>query len=310
MLYCDNYASAGPRPRALRGGNINIGFVGLGAMGRPMAAHVARAGHALTVFDVDMAAAQRLAADATVRIAQGPQDFRGTDIIVTMLPTGAIVREVLVGPQGIAAQLPRGALVIDMSSSEPEGTRELGATLTGLGLSLVDAPVSGGVPRATDATLTIMIGGEPAAIARARPVLELLGKRLFEVGALGAGHAMKALNNYVSAAAFEATSEALLIGKRFGIDPNQLIDILNVSTGRTFHSELSMKDHVIAGRHAAGFLLALAAKDVRIAAGLAAALKIHAPMLELSAAQMTAASQTLGPKADVTEAIKVWGQSS
>jgi 3-hydroxyisobutyrate dehydrogenase len=276
-------------------------------MGRPMAAHVARAGHALTVFDVDMAAAQRLAADATVRIAQGPQDFRGTDIIVTMLPTGAIVREVLVGPQGIAAQLPRGALVIDMSSSEPEGTRELGATLTGLGLSLVDAPVSGGVPRATDATLTIMIGGEPAAIARARPVLELLGKRLFEVGALGAGHAMKALNNYVSAAAFEATSEALLIGKRFGIDPNQLIDILNVSTGRTFHSELSMKDHVIAGRHAAGFLLALAAKDVRIAAGLAAALKIQAPMLELSAAQMTAASQTLGPKADVTEAIKVWG---
>ena len=113
-------------------------------MGRPMAAHVARAGHALTVFDVDMAAAQRLAADATVRIAQGPQDFRGTDIIVTMLPTGAIVREVLVGPQGIAAQLPRGALVIDMSSSEPEGTRELGIALAGIGLALVDAPVSGG----------------------------------------------------------------------------------------------------------------------------------------------------------------------
>jgi 3-hydroxyisobutyrate dehydrogenase len=197
-----------------------------------------------------------------------------------------------------------------MSSSEPEGTRELGATLAGLGLSLVDAPVSGGVPRATDASLTIMIGGEAAAVARARPVLELLGKRLFEVGTLGAGHAMKALNNYVSAAAFEATSEALLIGKRFGIDPTQLIDILNVSTGRTFHSELSMKDHVIAGRHAAGFLLALAAKDVRIAAGLAAALKIKAPMLELSAAQMSAASQALDPKADVTEAIKVWDQGS
>jgi 3-hydroxyisobutyrate dehydrogenase len=272
-----------------------------------MAGHIARAGHSLTVFDIDGAAAQRLAAGATVRIAQGPEDFRGTDIVVTMLPTGAIVRDVLVGAQGISPELPRGALVIDMSSSEPEGTRALGATLAGLGLSLVDAPVSGGVPRATDATLTIMIGGEPAAIARARPVLELLGKRLFEIGALGSGHAMKALNNYVSAAAFEATSEALLIGKRFGIDPNQLIDVLNVSTGRTFHSELSMKDHVIAGRHAAGFLLALAAKDVRIAAGLAAALKIQAPMLELSAAQMSAASQTLGPKADVTEAIKVWG---
>jgi 3-hydroxyisobutyrate dehydrogenase len=279
-------------------------------MGRPMAGHLARAGHSLTVFDLDAAAAQRVAGDATVRIAQGPEDFRGTDIVVTMLPTGAIVRDVLIGPHGIAPGLAKGALIIDMSSSEPEGTRELGAALAGSGLSIVDAPVSGGVPRATDATLTIMIGGEAAAIARARPVLELLGKRLFEVGALGAGHAMKALNNYVSAAAFEATSEALLIGRAFGIDPTQLIDILNVSTGRTFHSELSMKDHVIAGRHAAGFLLALAAKDVRIAAGLAAALKIEAPMLQLSAAQMSAASQTLGPKADVTEAIKVWGKNS
>ena len=275
-------------------------------MGRPMAGHIARAGHLLTVFDVDVAAAQRLAKDVTVRVARGREDFRGAEVIVTMLPTGAIVRDVLVGPQGIASALTPGALVIDMSSSEPQGTRELGATLAGMGLSLVDAPVSGGVPRATDASLTIMIGGETAAVGRARPVLELLGKRLFEVGALGSGHAMKALNNYVSAAAFEATSEALLIGKRFGIDPTQLIDILNVSTGRTFHSELSMKDHVIAGRHAAGFLLALAAKDVRIAAGLAASLKIRAPMLELSAAQMSAASEALGPKADVTEAIKVW----
>ena len=197
-----------------------------------------------------------------------------------------------------------------MSSSEPEGTRELGTTLAGMGLSLVDAPVSGGVPRAGDATLTIMIGGEAATIGRARPVLELMGKRLFEVGTLGAGHAMKALNNFVSAAAFQATSEALLIGQRFGINPTQLIDILNVSTGRTFHSELSMKDHVIAGRHAAGFLLALAAKDVRIAAGLAESLNIQAPMLQLSAQQMSSASARLGPQADVTEAIKVWGQHS
>lgn len=276
-------------------------------MGRPMASHLARSSHSLTVLDLDAAAVQRLSAEATVRVARGPADFRDIDTVVTMLPTGAIVRDVLVGPQGIAPQLPKGALVIDMSSSEPEGSRELGATLSGLGLALVDAPVSGGVPRATDATLTIMIGGEPSAIKRARPVLELLGKRLFEVGSLGSGHAMKALNNYVSAAAFEATCEALLIGKRFGIDPTQLIDILNVSTGRNFHSELSMKDHVIAGRHAAGFLLALAAKDVRIAAGLAAALKVEAPLLQLSARQMSAASQTLGPKADVTEAIKVWG---
>lgn len=285
---------------------MNIGFVGLGAMGRPMATRIAGAGHLPVVFDVDAAAAQRLATEANVRIAKDREDFRETDIVVTMLPTSAIVREALLGAGGIAAVLRSGALIIDMSSSEPEDTRKLGAELAGKGIALVDAPVSGGVPRATNGQLTIMIGGTPADIQRARPVLELMGSKLFEVGALGAGHAMKALNNYVSAAAFEATSEALLIGKRFGIDPTQLIDILNVSTGRNFHSELSMKDHVIGGRYAAGFLLALAAKDVRIAAGLAAAMKIDAPMLKLSAAQMSAASDQLGPKADVTEAIKAW----
>ena len=149
--------------------------------------------------------------------------------------------------------------------------------------------------------------GFPMATRIARPVLELMGKRLFEIGAPGAGHAMKALNNYVSAAAFQATSVALLIGKRFGIDPTQLIDILNVSTGQNFHSELSMKDHVIAGRHAAGFLLALAAKDVRIAAGLAAALKIDAPMLKLSAAQMSAASNW-APRPTSRRPSRPWGR--
>jgi 3-hydroxyisobutyrate dehydrogenase len=290
-----------------QGGAMNIGFVGLGAMGRPMATCIAAKGHEPVVFDVDSAAAQRLGTEARVRVAKGPDDFRAVDIVVTMLPTSAIVREALTGPNGIAAALRRGTLVIDMSSSEPEDTRRLGAELASKGIALVDAPVSGGVPRATSGQLTIMIGGAAADIERARPVLEMLGSKLFVVGALGAGHAMKALNNYVSAAAFEATSEALLIGKRFGIDPTQLIDILNVSTGRNFHSELSMKDHVIGGKYAAGFLLALAAKDVRIAAGLAKAMKIDAPMLRLSAEQLTAASEKLGPKADVTAAIKAWG---
>jgi 3-hydroxyisobutyrate dehydrogenase len=271
-----------------------------------MATRIAAAGHKPVVFDVDNAAAQRLGAEANVRVASGRDDFAAVDVVVTMLPTSAIVREALTGANGIATALRRGTLVIDMSSSEPEDTKKLGAQLAGMGIALVDAPVSGGVPRATSGQLTIMIGGATADIARARPVLEMMGTKLFEVGALGAGHAMKALNNYVSAAAFEATSEALLIGKRFGIDPTQLVDILNVSTGRNFHSELSMKDHVIGGRYAAGFLLALAAKDVRIAAGLAAAMKVDAPMLKLSAAQLTAASELLGPRADVTEAIKAW----
>ena len=195
---------------------------------------------------------------------------RAADIVITMLPTGAIVRDALLGAGGIARSLARGAVVVDMSSSDPNGTRELGRGLAELGVALVDAPVSGGVPRAEAGTLAIMIGGEDeAAIARVRPVLETMGAKLFRTGPLGSGHAMKALNNYVAAAAFAATSEALLVGKRFGLEPAVMVEVMNASSGRSFNTDIVFPDHVVGGKFAAGFALGLMAKDVGIAAGLA-----------------------------------------
>ena len=194
-----------------------------------------------------------------------------------------------------------------MSSSNPTGTRELGAALTPHGITLLDAPVSGGVPRAAQGTLTIMIGGDDKeAIERVRPLLRAMGDRLFDTGGLGSGHAMKALNNYVAAASFAACAEALLAGQRFGLDPKRMVEILNVSTGRSFHTDLVLQEHVVGGRFASGFQLGLLAKDVKIAAELAHDVRLDAPLVQLVSQRFDAARDALGYARDHTEAIKAW----
>ena len=213
--------------------------------------------------------------------------------------------------EGLAVKLRRGTIAIDMSSSDLAGTRELGAALAVAGITLIDAPVSGGVPRAAQGTLTIMIGGDdPAAIDRARPLLGAMGDRLFNTGGLGSGHAMKALNNFVAAAGFAACAEALLAGKRFGLDPARMIEILNVSTGRSFHTDLVLREHVVEGKFATGFQLGLLAKDVRIAADLAHQLRLDAPLVRLVSKRFEAARDALGYTRDHTEAIKAWDKNA
>ncbi len=223
-----------------------------------------------------------------------------------MLPTGQIVREVLID-NGLADILTTGTVVVDMSSSEPIGTRELGAELAERGIPLIDAPVSGGVPKAVDGTLAIMIGtDDEEALARAEPVLKTMGDRLFRTGGLGTGHAMKALNNYVAAASFIAASEALIVGDRFGLDRATMIDIINNSTGRCFNTELPMKHHVLTRDYGSGFQLGLMAKDVKIAGDLAEAIGIDAPMSKLARDMWAEARDELGPTEDFTKTITVW----
>jgi len=285
-----------------------IGFVGIGNMGWPMAKRVTGAGFALTVFDANAARAGRFAAETAVGAAEsGAALARAADIVITMLPTGAIVREALLGAGGIARSLARGAVVVDMSSSDPNGTRELGRALAELGVALVDAPVSGGVRGAEAGTLAIMVGGEDeAAIARVRPVLETMGAKVFRTGPLGSGHAMKALNNYVAAAAFTATSEALLVGKRFGLEPAVMVETLNASSGRNYHTDLVFPDHVVGGKFAAGFAIGLMAKDVGIAAGLAREIGVDSPLCQLTSELWNGARDALGGTADFTAAYKHW----
>jgi 3-hydroxyisobutyrate dehydrogenase len=294
-------------------GDRAVGFIGIGNMGWPMASHVVRAGHDLVVFDKDGARVDRFVAEFGARPAGSLAELgRAVDLVVTMLPTGPIVKRVMLEEEGgLAAYLPKEALLVDMSSSDPIGTRALGTTLAERGLAMIDAPVSGAVPRAKDATLTIMIGADDkSAIERAKPVLKAMGNRFFETGRLGSAHAMKGLNNYVAAAGLAAAAEALIAGKRFGLDPAHMLEIMNTSSGRNFATETVLKSDVVTGSFAAGFAVALMAKDIKIAADLAAGLELDLPMLRFTDERWRAAVKALGAERDNTEVYRLWDEQA
>ncbi len=290
-----------------------IGFVGLGNMGWPMARNLHNAGLRLVVRDIAAATQERFAAEHPgVTIAGSPAAFEAAGIVVTMLPNGAVVQDALLGwDGGIGPALRRGALVVEMSSSDPSDTLRLAAELDRSGVRVVDAPVSGGVPRAVTGELAIMAGGAPGDIARAQDVLRVLGDpgRQFVTGGLGSGHAMKALNNYVAAATHCATAEALVAGKRFGLDPRTMLDIINASTGRSFVSG-TFAAEVVTGRYGTGFALGLLAKDVHIAASVVTAAGVDAPVVALVDERWAKALGDLGPAADHTTAHKAWWDES
>jgi 3-hydroxyisobutyrate dehydrogenase len=285
-----------------------VGFVGVGAMGKRMAANLANAGFALVIRDADPATQEQFIAAYGGEPGTAPRSFAATSVVVTMLPDGAAVREAVLGWEGgIAAALPRGAVVLDMSSSDPVGTAALGRDLAAMGIRLVDAPVSGGITRAESGTLSLMVGGQDEdAFGRVRPVLEILGARIFRTGRLGSGHAMKALNNFLGAAAYTTAAEALAIGHEFGLDPRVMLDVINTSTGRSFNTEVVLKDDVITGRYGTRFALGLLAKDVGIAADLAEAVGVDAPACQLMRRRWAEAAADLGFSADHSEAHKRW----
>lgn len=250
-----------------------VGFIGLGMMGAPMVQCLRKAGFELFIDDADAARADTLAEQSGSHRLNA--DNAGSlDALITMLPNSAIVEAVVLGDgnnTGWAARLAKGAVVIDMSSSEPERSRALGKTLEAQGLAYLDAPVSGGVKRAKEGTLAILVGGHADVLARCKPLLDAMGTNVLHIGTAGAGHAAKALNNYVSAASVAATVEALQIANRFGIDPQVMTDVLNASTGRSNTSENKAKQFMLSGTFASGFALQLMNKDLKIARALAQA---------------------------------------
>jgi 3-hydroxyisobutyrate dehydrogenase len=286
-----------------------IGFIGLGNMGVPMAANLVRGGYQVIGFDLDAERTQIFAKDHSARATSDLAELgKAADAIITMLPTGHDVRDVLLHAQGgaLAAHLKAGAYVIDMSSADPVGTRALGRDLAARSITLIDAPVSGGVARAKDGSLAIMIGGNASAVAAVKPLLSNMGQKLFEVGGLGCGHAMKALNNFLAATSFTAAAEAVAVGRRFGLDPAVMIDVINVSTGRSFASENLIKQHVLSGVFGTGFALGLLAKDVGIAADLAEQIDMNAPLTQLIRDMWADAREAVGGDQDHTSAAPFW----
>jgi 3-hydroxyisobutyrate dehydrogenase len=280
-----------------------VGFVGIGNMGRPMVAQLLAAGIDVLTFDLDPAAC------AGFQAAESLQELAAeVDLVILMLPDGKVVRAcALDGPAPLVATLEPGSLIVDMSSSDPVGTRDLGAVLKERGISFVDAPVSGGVRRAVDGSLAIMVGSDdPAAIDRAMPCFDAMGGRIFRCGPLGAGHAMKALNNYVNAAAFIATMEAVAVGERFGLDAETMTDVLNASTGKNGTTENKMKQFILNGAYSSGFSLGLMSKDVTTARDLARYVDVDAKIAGDTEAIWREAAERLGKNADHTEIAKLW----
>jgi 3-hydroxyisobutyrate dehydrogenase len=285
-----------------------IGFIGLGQMGAPMARNLASAGGELVVFDVQQEAAAALAQEIGARaVGTAAEVGRTTGVVILMLPNGAIVRDVVLGKggaPGLADTMAPGATIIDMSSSDPVGTQELGAALAERGLLLVDAPVSGGVKRAVTGELAIMVGGDAAAVEAVQWILRRLGKQIFHAGPLGAGHAMKALNNYVSAAGLVAAADAVRIGAAFGLQPATVVDILNASTGRNNSTENKFHQFILSDSFASGFSLGLMAKDLGIARSMSEKTRSFAPLLECCAGLWAKADAEFKPRADHTEIFR------
>lgn len=288
-----------------------IGFIGLGQMGLPMARSLARTGYRIAVHDVRREALER-ACDAIGAEAPGSLRAIGErcDAVITMLPDGNAVQAVALGSgnggDSLLAGLQAGAILIDMSSSSPVGTRELGAQLAGRGVAMLDAPVSGGIKKAVEASLSIMVGGDAASIARCMPLLEAMGKQIFLTGPLGSGHAMKALNNYVSAAGLAAAAEAVLAGQRFGLDPVNVVNILNASTGMNNSTLNKFHQYILSRAFNSGFSLDLMVKDLKTALEVASASGSPAPFGEACVQAWCDAQAALGPGVDHTAVVRYW----
>lgn len=280
-----------------------VGLVGIGMMGWQLGANILKSGRDLVVYDATPGRADKFCSERGGRVAPDLTTLgHEAPTIITMLPNSRIVTEVVFGgsdPLGEAMR--QGATLIEMSSGAPEATIALGDRLAKRGVRMIDAPVSGGVPRAKVGDLTVMVGGDPAVIEECRPLLESMGSNIVSVGILGAGHAMKALNNLVSAGGFLIGIEALLIGQKFGLDPVRMVDILNSSSGMTNSTQNKFKQYVLSRRFSeGGFSIGLMAKDVGIALDVAKSVGVPVPFTALCAEMWTAAVTTLGPGEDHT----------
>lgn len=280
---------------------MKIAFIGLGAMGYPMAGHLAKE-HEVTVWNRTREKAERHAQEHGTKVATDLAECAGADVIITMLPTSREVDEI-VGE--LWPHLRKGTLFIDATSGDPNASRETAKRLAAKGIDFVDAPVTGAVVGATNATLTIMIGGTAENFARAKEILRLNGKTIIHVGDVGAGHAIKVLTNSIMGATVWITSECLLLAKQLGIDIKTALEVTNAGSGRSNASEnllpLRLRDH----QWPLVFKLAHHDKDIRIAASLAHQQHASTPLLALTSQLFSAALHELGDQADYIEVAKL-----
>ncbi len=286
---------------------LDVGFIGLGVMGTPMVSHIYKAGHRVTLHDLDMASARALADNSAkappLRIRRWRSRSR-SDIVITMLPNGDVVQRVVFGDNGLAAGLKRGALLLDTSSSEPWLTRQTASRLNEQGVTMLDAPVSGAQWGAEAANLVFMVGGSAADLERVRPLLDCMGKSIFHLGPQGAGHAMKCINNLITAVTLSATAEGLVMGKASGLDPQEMLKVMNASTSMSWISQTHIESRILSRKFDDPFKLELMLKDMGIANALGRDAKVSAPLSALAHQLWQAASRAAGAGASISELVR------
>ncbi|MFF0817167.1 NAD(P)-dependent oxidoreductase [Rhodococcus sp. NPDC003318] len=279
--------------------NGHIAFVGLGNMGAHMSRRLVESGFQVVGFDLQEAARRSFAETGGTVVATSAEAVAGAGIVILMLPNSTVVESVL-NDVDVLGELASGTIVIDMGSSEPTSTRRVALELAERGVNFVDAPVSGGIGGAAAGTLTIMAAGNEATVAQLSAMLAPLGTWL-RVGDIGAGHALKAINNLLAAVQLLATAEGFAIGRRFGLDPEVIVSTINAASGRSAASETKFPNFVLPETYDSGFALRLMLKDMRIATGLAAELGIGTALGDRAVQVWSQADTDLGPGADQME---------
>lgn len=289
-----------------------IAFVGLGNMGTAMAAQLIAKGFALVIYDRRPEATSTFAASLGGSVAATLADAaRGADAAICMLPDDSAVRDVVLGAGGLASTLAPGATIIDMGTSDPRATVEIGGEVAKHGIAYVDAPVMGGVVFAKDATLDVMVGGSDEDIERCMPILSAVGRQVFRSGALGSGHALKALANYVNAGALVTLIEALAIGRKFGLDSTIMANALvHMCSGRQHPLEKKVIPQVLTHKFATGMALGLIAKDVSIAANFGHSIGAMTLLADRVCEIWKEAEARIGANVDQTEVARLWEEGN
>jgi 3-hydroxyisobutyrate dehydrogenase len=283
-----------------------VAFLGLGDIGRPIASHLTRAPFELVVWNRTKSKADAFGAEYRVKVAATPAAAVAVaNVIITCLPSSAEVEAVLHGEDGMLEALQKAAVLIDCTSGDPPTSRSIAAELGGRGVDFIDAPVSGGVAGAKAGTLTVMWGGEESVFERVRPVVEAFGKKIVHAGPVGAGDALKAVNNALLGVHILSVAEGLAVLVKAGVDPTVALDVINASSGRSNTSENLIPQRVLTRAFPRTFRLALLDKDIGIAALLANDLDVATPIISLTAERFHEARAKLGEEADHVEAVKM-----
>ena len=257
---------------------MNVGFIGLGTMGAPMARNVLKKGHALTVFDVAPAAVSALVAAGARAAATPAQVAEASDVVITMLPDAPDVERVALGRDGLVQGLRAGVVYVDMSTIDPDTTRRVAAAVRAKGAAMIDSPVGKTADAAVAGTLTLMVGGDAADIARVRPVLDCMGTDFFHCGPVGAGQTIKLINNLLATCIAEATIEALVTGTKAGIALDTMLAVFRTTMAWSSQLAVAMPKRPLAGDFSPGFMMKLAHKDCRLALAMSEGLGVTAPV--------------------------------